>query len=71
VECSTGGLTVARWEFVEANCQGEVVVELPGSSSRLTCDLTFHNLNPKSPQELGLSDDVRRIGIGIAQVRLL
>jgi hypothetical protein len=72
VECAVGERTLQRWEFVADTCQGEVVADVPSESSRdSVLELTFVNVNAESPQAMGLSNDIRRLGIGVEQIRLL
>jgi hypothetical protein len=54
-----------------ANAHGELVIEVPARSVADSVELRFVNLNAKSPAELGLSPDQRRLGIGIEQIRVL
>jgi glycosyltransferase involved in cell wall biosynthesis len=72
VECAIGERILHRWEFVADNCTGEVVVDVPSESSQdSVLELTFVNVNAESPQALGMSDDARRLGIGVEEIHLL
>jgi hypothetical protein len=72
VECAAGGRMLHRWEFSETDHEGTRLIQLPGDvSANGHVDLTFVNINARSPKELGLSDDQRPLGIGIESLRFV
>ena len=71
VECALGGRTVQRWEFREDNYRGELVIEVPVHALDDSVELRLVNLNAQSPKELGIGEDLRTLGIGVEQIRLL
>jgi hypothetical protein len=72
VECAIGERTLERWEFSRSDYKGVRVIDIPrDASAKGVVDLTFRNLNARSPLELGLSEDVRPLGIGVERIRLL
>lgn len=69
VECQSG--TLASWSFEEDRFENRSVV-VPASAVTGSGSLTiyFHLLNPASPEELGESDDLRLLGMGIRSLRI-
>jgi glycosyltransferase involved in cell wall biosynthesis len=65
--CSVAGTRIAAWTCAIGNDRG--VLTLPVPSALIADDgtfvLTFSIGDPRSPAELGLSPDTRRLGIGI------
>jgi glycosyltransferase involved in cell wall biosynthesis len=72
VECAIGERTLQRWEFSHSDYEGVRLIDIPrDASSAGVLDLKFLNLDARSPKELGLSEDVRPLGIGVERIRLL
>ena len=72
VECAIGDLTLERWQFFESNSRGELVIDVPADvTPGPFVELRFVNSNARSPQELGLGEDARPLGIGVEQIRVL
>jgi hypothetical protein len=62
------GSHLASWIFDSAGISTHQVEIPPGKLRDGKCGITFDIPNPASPAKLGLSDDVRRLGIGIARI---
>jgi hypothetical protein len=71
VRCTVGEATLHEWQFSRSNAQGDLVIEIPAVFAGERVDLTLVNLNPKSPAELGVSADERRLGLGVEEIRLI
>jgi len=68
VEVGVNGSHLASWIFDSAGISTHQVEIPPGKLRDGKCGITFDIPNPASPAKLGLSDDVRRLGIGIARI---
>jgi hypothetical protein len=67
--CSVGD-SRWRWEFDAHNSAGQIVIEAtPGDSPVLEIVVTNHD--PRSPAELSLGTDTRRIAFGVERISLL
>jgi hypothetical protein len=73
VECAARGEILDRWSLGPKNHRGLLTIELPPPSTAdgEIVELTFTTANPRSPAELGLGPDVRRLGIGVEELRVL
>jgi hypothetical protein len=69
VECRLAGRMLGRWELDAASQSGELLLDPGPLGSGETVQLTLVNLNPRSPEEMGLSSDRRRLGIGLEAAR--
>jgi len=69
VECAVGDAPLARWELDAASAAGELTLDVPGGPELVEIRLVAPEA--KSPLELGLSDDPRRLGIGVEELRVL
>ena len=70
IECAVGD-SRAIWQFSRANASGELVVKIGHRPESGAVDVSFTNVNARSPRELEIGSDERRLGIGIEQIRLL
>jgi hypothetical protein len=71
VECAIGERTLKRWELGSNNYRGELVIAVAPRDLHDAVELKFVNLNARSPKEMALGDDERRLGIGVEQIRLV
>lgn len=63
-----GGDEIALWTLASAEFAA-VCATIPAEKLRETdCEITLEILNPASPLELGISNDPRRLGVGVLSV---
>jgi hypothetical protein len=71
VDVLVNGHLLARWSFANGQNVGERQIIIPlniAKESALRAD--FRMYDPKSPAELGLSTDGRKLGLGLYTLRL-
>lgn len=71
VSCVVDGMSLQEWDFLGDNAQGELVITIPEAMASGVVDVVLVNANARSPDELGIGPDQRRLGIGVEQIRLL
>jgi hypothetical protein len=71
VRCTVGETTLHEWQFSRSNAQGDLMIEIPAAFAGERVELTLVNLNAKSPAELGVGADERRLGLGVEEIRLI
>lgn len=71
VRCELNEQLLNEWRLSAENAQGELLIELPKDRSGSAVELVFGNPNSKSPAELGIGADVRPLGLGVEQVRIV
>jgi hypothetical protein len=68
VDVSVNGENLATW-ILKSSKNSEFRIKIPAEKLRQdVCEITFDIPNPKSPAELGISSDARRLGIGVVRV---
>lgn len=71
VLCMLGDETLHEWQLTSSSAEGELAIEIPRELVSSAIELTLVNVNARSPVELGVGPDERRLGIGVEQLRLL
>jgi glycosyltransferase involved in cell wall biosynthesis len=71
VECRCADRTIGRWELDAANHAGELLIDLGPVDPGGVVELTFVNLNARSPEEMGVGEDSRVLGIGLEAARVV
>jgi hypothetical protein len=71
VECAIGEKVVRRWKLSSRGERGELEIDVPSSVLHSPVDLRFFNLNARSPKDMGIGEDLRPLGIGVEQIRLV
>jgi hypothetical protein len=70
VDVSIANRPIDRWRFDSGNHSGErrLVADQEMINSDGTLEIGFHILKPESPSQFGLSNDARKLGIGLVSL---
>jgi hypothetical protein len=71
LRCESNGRIVGEWRLSGAKAKGELRIELPTAQPGVPVEVVFINPNSRSPAELGIGRDVRPLGLGVEQIRLM
>jgi glycosyltransferase involved in cell wall biosynthesis len=71
VDCLIGETLLERWIFTDDNPTGSVRINVPSTLLQASSfELTFQIHEARTPLELGVGSDTRRLGLGVERLRL-